>query len=186
MWNISAVFRLTAKAGIKLYGSPGKAEDQTRESYPTALSPILQSGKWDLAIKNGTERSKVGLGESQSHYSRIYSRHSTYAGVKQEDFDPYQLEEKPVPPRSFRLVKWEAYVHILGWPAQVIFGQLLLQGLGWGFLAVITTRGPLALPLATAVWAENNPHILTLGVTLLSTFLAACSSFFFSYALRRS
>ncbi|KAJ7190123.1 hypothetical protein GGX14DRAFT_606454, partial [Mycena pura] len=110
----------------------------------------------------------------------------TYAGVKQEDFDPYQLEEKPVPPRSFRLVKGEAYVHILGWPAQVIFGQLLLQGLGWGFLAVITARGPLALSLATAVWAENNPHILTLGVTLLSTFLAGCSSFFFSYALRRS
>jgi hypothetical protein len=34
-----------------------------------------------------------------------FSRHSTYAGVKQEDFDPYQLEEKPVPPRSFRYIR---------------------------------------------------------------------------------
>ena len=66
----SAVFRQNR---VSNYTSLGKAEDQTRESHPTALSPILQSRKWDLAIKNGTEQSKVGLGESQSHYSRIYS-----------------------------------------------------------------------------------------------------------------
>ncbi|KAJ6523950.1 hypothetical protein DFH09DRAFT_1190138 [Mycena vulgaris] len=126
-----------------------------------------------------------------------FIHHSTYAGLT--DFDPYQLEERPIPPRPFRydaslrnfglstrLVERGLWLHLLGWPAFVVIGQLFLQALGWGFLALVRSRGPLALPFSTALWAENNPHLLTLGVTLLSTLLAATSSFLFSYALRRS
>ncbi|KAJ7043367.1 hypothetical protein C8F04DRAFT_1074525 [Mycena alexandri] len=72
------------------------------------------------------------------------------------------------------------------WPALVILGQLCLQGLGWGFLAVVKYQGPLALPHAFASWVADNPHLVTLIATLISTLLAGCSSFFFSYALRRS
>ncbi|KAJ6562103.1 hypothetical protein B0H19DRAFT_92900 [Mycena capillaripes] len=115
-----------------------------------------------------------------------FSRHSTYTGVKQEEFDPYQLEEKPIPPPRFQLVERGLSFRLLRWPALVIICQLFLQALGWTFLAVVRSRGPIALPFSTALWAENNPHIVTLGATLLSTFLAGCSSFFFSYALRRS
>lgn len=111
---------------------------------------------------------------------------STYSGLKQDDFDPYQLGEKPIPPHNFRLAKRNLALHLLGWPALVISGQLFLQGLGWGFLAAVRSRGPFALPHSTAVWASNNPHLVTLITTLISTLLAGCSSFFFSYALRRS
>ncbi|KAJ7210015.1 hypothetical protein GGX14DRAFT_394817 [Mycena pura] len=71
--------RLMALLGIHppgLRGSLGKAEDhQTGKPVsPTQLHsvPFYTVGKWDLAIKNGTQPSKVGLRESQSHYSRIY------------------------------------------------------------------------------------------------------------------
>ncbi|KAJ6629697.1 hypothetical protein B0H10DRAFT_1986334 [Mycena sp. CBHHK59/15] len=107
-------------------------------------------------------------------------------GLTEEEFDPYQLEEKPVPPRRFRLVNRGLCFHLMGWPALVIVGQLVLQALAWGFLAVVKYRGQLALPFSTALWAENNPHLVTLVATLASTLLAGCSSFFFSYALRRS
>ncbi|KAJ7605689.1 hypothetical protein DFH06DRAFT_1487151 [Mycena polygramma] len=119
-------------------------------------------------------------------------RGSLYAGVRQDspdEFNPYSLEEKagPVPP-GFRLVQRRAprFPHLLGWPALVVFGQLFLQAIGWTFLAVVRSRGPIALPFSTAVAASNNPHIVTLVATLISTLFAASSSFFFSYALRRS
>ncbi|KAJ7043353.1 hypothetical protein C8F04DRAFT_38109 [Mycena alexandri] len=83
-----------------------------------------------------------------------------------------------------RLSRWPA--HIMRWPALVILGQLCLQGLGWGFLAVIKYQGPLALTDSSAFWVANNSHLVTLLATLISTFMAGCSSFFFSYALRRS
>jgi hypothetical protein len=66
----------------------------------------------------------------------------------------------------------------MGWPALVILGQLGLQAFGWGFLATVKYRGQLALPFSAAHWAGNNPHILTLVATLISTLLAACSSLY--------
>jgi hypothetical protein len=74
------------------------------------------------------------------------------------------------------LVKPGLCFHLMGWPALVIFGQLGLQALGWVFLAAVEFRGPVALPFSAALWANNNPHILTLVATLISTILAACSS----------
>ncbi|KAJ6461172.1 hypothetical protein C8R47DRAFT_1327535 [Mycena vitilis] len=111
---------------------------------------------------------------------------STYTDLKHEEFDPYQSEDKPVPPRNFRLAKGALFSHLLGWPALAVLGQLFLQALAWTFLAVVRSRGSVALPLSRAIWADNNPHIVTFVATLISTFLAASSSFLFSYALRRS
>ncbi|KAJ6553322.1 hypothetical protein B0H19DRAFT_1377884 [Mycena capillaripes] len=76
--------------------------------------------------------------------------------------------------------------NFIGWPFIVIFGQLVLQGLAWGFFATVKIRGQVVLPHSSALWFERNPHLVTLLITLISTFLAACSSFLFSYALRRS
>ncbi|KAF7343922.1 hypothetical protein MVEN_01680900 [Mycena venus] len=104
----------------------------------------------------------------------------------EEEFDPYRLQEKPIPPRQFRLAKRGLWFHLMGWPVLVVLAQLFLQALGWGFLAAIKYQGQIALPFSTAQWAESNPHIVTLVATLVSTVLAACSSYFFSYALRRS
>ncbi|KAJ7658246.1 hypothetical protein DFH06DRAFT_1327533 [Mycena polygramma] len=113
-------------------------------------------------------------------------RESTYTDLKQEEFDPYRLDEKSVPRQNLRLVKPTLGSRLLGWPALVVLGQLCLQALGWGFLAAVRSRGTLPLPLATAVSVDDNPHIVTFVATLISTFLAASSSFLFSYALRRS
>ncbi|KAJ7718768.1 hypothetical protein DFH07DRAFT_1011479 [Mycena maculata] len=115
-----------------------------------------------------------------------FQTNSNYSdgGLTGGEFDPY--EETHVPPRTSRLVDRGIFFHLIRWPALVIFGQLGLQALGWGFLVAVKHRGPLALPFSTAVWAANNPHLVTLTATLISTLLAACSSFFFSYALRRS
>ncbi|KAJ6472836.1 hypothetical protein C8R47DRAFT_1076739 [Mycena vitilis] len=104
-------------------------------------------------------------------------RASTYSGLKHDDFYPFQLEEKSIPPRSFRLAKRALGLYLLGWPAFVVAGQLDVQAVGWGFLAAVRSRGPLALPLSTAVWASDNPHLVTLIATLISTLLAGCSSF---------
>ncbi|KAJ7728183.1 hypothetical protein B0H14DRAFT_3001280, partial [Mycena olivaceomarginata] len=103
----------------------------------------------------------------------------------EEEFDPYRLQEKPVP-RQFRLVRRGLWFHLMGWPVLVVLAQLFLQALGWGFLVAIQYQGQIALPFSTAEWAENNPHIVTLVATLVSTVLAAGESYFFSYALRRS
>jgi hypothetical protein len=64
----------------------------------------------------------------------------------------------------------------MGWPVLVVLAQLFLQSLGWGFLVAIQYQGQIALPFSTAEWAENNPHIVTLVATLVSTVLAAGSS----------
>ncbi|KAJ7119363.1 hypothetical protein C8R43DRAFT_1112472 [Mycena crocata] len=105
---------------------------------------------------------------------------------KYEEFNPYHFDARPIPPPRFRLVKRGLCFHLMGWPALVIFSQLFLQGLGWTFLAVVKSRQYVALPVSSALWAEKNPRLLTLGATLFATLLAGISSFIFSYALRRS
>ncbi|KAJ7877881.1 hypothetical protein B0H13DRAFT_2546065 [Mycena leptocephala] len=75
---------------------------------------------------------------------------------------------------------------LMGWPAIVIVGQLLLQLAAWGFFAVVEVRGSIALPPSSAEWARNHTHPVTLISTVISTCLASCSSFLFSWGLRRS
>ncbi|KAJ7184104.1 hypothetical protein C8R46DRAFT_1208342 [Mycena filopes] len=100
----------------------------------------------------------------------VYDTNYGSSGLTMGDFDPYQAEDKAVPPLDLRLTR----------------ERLFLQGLGWGFLAAVKYQGPLALPYSSASWVASNPHLVTLIATLISTLLAGCSSFFFSYALRRS
>ncbi|KAJ7801957.1 hypothetical protein B0H14DRAFT_2894061 [Mycena olivaceomarginata] len=115
---------------------------------------------------------------------------STYgdAGLKEEDFDPYRLEEtqRPILPQHFRLTTRGLSFRLMRWPAIVVSGQLVLQALGWGFFAVVKYHGQLALPFSTATWVDNNSLLVTLISTLVSTLLAGVSSFLFSYAIRRS
>ncbi|KAJ7634408.1 hypothetical protein FB45DRAFT_908828 [Roridomyces roridus] len=104
------------------------------------------------------------------------------------DYRPNESQETLIVPpiHAERPSDHRIIVHLLGWPALVVLGQLGLQAVGWIFLAVVTTRGPIALPYSTAVWASENAHLVPLIATLIATLFAGCSSFFFSYALRRS
>ncbi|KAJ7459354.1 hypothetical protein FB451DRAFT_1563720 [Mycena latifolia] len=75
---------------------------------------------------------------------------------------------------------------LLGWPALVICAQVIIQVLAWGFFALVQSRGSIPLPYSTASWAKANPRILTLLSTLVSTGLAAYSTFLFSFGVRQS
>ncbi|KAJ7625193.1 hypothetical protein B0H17DRAFT_1111450 [Mycena rosella] len=110
-------------------------------------------------------------------------RHSS---SREKDFDSNVLLESPIPvtPPTQRRRGFSS--RLIGWPAAVILGQLLLQLMGWGFFIIVKARGQLALPFNGALWVKNNPHVVTLLATLLATILGGCSSFLFSYAIRRS
>jgi hypothetical protein len=75
---------------------------------------------------------------------------------------------------------------LMGWPAIVIVGQLLLQLAAWGFFAVVEVRGSIALPPSSAEWARNHTHPVTLISTVISTCLASCSSLCVHYPQWRS
>ncbi|KAJ6529123.1 hypothetical protein DFH09DRAFT_1185237 [Mycena vulgaris] len=102
---------------------------------------------------------------------------STKSGVSIEDFHPYV--QSRLPRRGF----WR---HAFGWPATIIFGQLVLQMMGWGLFAVVEHHGQVALPFTAALWVENHPQSVTLVATLISTVLAYCSTLLFSFAVRKS
>ncbi|KAJ7347540.1 hypothetical protein DFH08DRAFT_161845 [Mycena albidolilacea] len=76
--------------------------------------------------------------------------------------------------------------HLMGWPAIVIIGQVMLQLFAWVFFAAVEVRGSIALPPSSAEWARNHTHPVTLMSTVISTCLASCSSFLFSWGLRHS
>ncbi|KAJ7495030.1 hypothetical protein FB451DRAFT_362125 [Mycena latifolia] len=98
---------------------------------------------------------------------------------------PVNANRSSVPLR--RSFETQAFLAMfLGWPALVIAGQILLQVWAWSFFAVVQSRGFIALPYSSAYWAKANPHLVTLLSTLISTLLAACSSFLFSFGVRRS
>ncbi|KAJ7734135.1 hypothetical protein B0H16DRAFT_1731973 [Mycena metata] len=90
-------------------------------------------------------------------------------------------------PRSSRHFELGVFLSKLaGWPVIVIGGHLILQAAAWSFFAVVEARMFLALPYSSASWAMNHPHPITLVSTLISTVLAAASSFLFSWGLRQS
>ncbi|KAJ7721428.1 hypothetical protein DFH07DRAFT_1067595 [Mycena maculata] len=105
-------------------------------------------------------------------------------GLREKDFDPDVLLESPLTPPRKRARR--SCSKLIGWPAIVILGQVLLQVIGWGFFVVVRARGQVPLPFESAVWVADNPHLVTLLATLISTVLAGFSSFLFSYAIRRS
>ncbi|KAJ7609988.1 hypothetical protein DFH06DRAFT_175568 [Mycena polygramma] len=113
------------------------------------------------------------------------------AWLTEKDFDPAVLLESPPPPRrpapkDFRSRVRAGASKFIGWPAVVILGQVVIQCIGWGFFLHVKLRGQIPLPSDTAVWVKNNSHLVTLLATLVATVLGGCSSFLFSYAIRRS
>ncbi|KAJ7450945.1 hypothetical protein B0H11DRAFT_316930 [Mycena galericulata] len=75
---------------------------------------------------------------------------------------------------------------LMGWPILVIGGHLILQILAWSFFTVLEVRGFVALPYLAADWASDHVHTVTLISTLISTGLAGCSSFLFSWGVQKS
>lgn len=122
------------------------------------------------------------LGDSIPFLKRADSRNEKLC---EKDFDPDEIEEIPrirqSRPRGQPLLS-----RFVGWPVVVILGQLVLQILGWGLFLAVKVRGEIPLSLDAALWVKNNPHMVTLLATLISTTLAGFSSFLFSYAIRRS
>ncbi|KAJ6477226.1 hypothetical protein DFH09DRAFT_1467888 [Mycena vulgaris] len=96
--------------------------------------------------------------------------------------------QTPIRPRDipghFEMRKFLS--RLMAWPAIIIIGQLILQLAAWGFFAVVEVRGFIVLPPSSAEWARNHAHPVTLISTVVSTCLAACSSFLFSWGLRQS
>ncbi|KAJ7703879.1 hypothetical protein B0H17DRAFT_1228009 [Mycena rosella] len=78
------------------------------------------------------------------------------------------------------------YKLLFEWPGFIICGQLLLQGLGWSLVAVVEHCGYIALPYRMAAEAKVYPHLVILVSIMVSTGLAACSAFLFSFGVRRS
>ncbi|KAJ7624015.1 hypothetical protein B0H17DRAFT_1111929 [Mycena rosella] len=107
--------------------------------------------------------------------------------VCEEPSELGSLKEGPASPHrsSFNMRTFLPNI-LWGWPALVIWGQILLQGSAWIFFAVVESRGAIALPHRTAAWAQIHTREVTLISTLLSTALAACSSFLFSFGVGRS
>ncbi|KAF8182393.1 hypothetical protein K438DRAFT_1767316 [Mycena galopus ATCC 62051] len=53
----------------------------------------------------------------------------------------------------------------------------MLQILTWGLFAAVERRGFIALPVSSANWVKKYGHPVTIIATLISTALAACSSY---------
>ncbi|KAJ7088051.1 hypothetical protein B0H15DRAFT_982632 [Mycena belliarum] len=112
------------------------------------------------------------LGDSIPFLKRADSRNEKLC---EKDFDPDEIEEIPrirqSRPRGQPLLS-----RFVGWPVVVILGQLVLQILGWGLFLAVKVRGEIPLSLDAALWVKNNPHMVTLLATLISTTLAGFSS----------
>ncbi|KAJ7495215.1 hypothetical protein FB451DRAFT_1477792 [Mycena latifolia] len=141
-------------------------------SPPATQRPLLRSGSTTPPYPSGPQadfdaRDLEKQDNTSSSESSAYPR-------------PSHVPEHGLPPsRNF-------FLKLIGWPAVVIVAEIVLQGLGWGFFGFLKSRGQVALPLGTVLWMKRNVHVVTLLITLLSTFLAGCSSFLFSFAIRRS
>ncbi|KAJ7754627.1 hypothetical protein DFH07DRAFT_959655 [Mycena maculata] len=88
------------------------------------------------------------------------------------------------PVRSGRF-EMQAFVSkLMGWPAIVICGHLIIQVAGWSFFAAVQSRGFIALPPQAAGWVTS--HLVHWICTLISTILAGLSSFLFSWGVSKS
>ncbi|KAJ7673859.1 hypothetical protein DFH06DRAFT_1445368 [Mycena polygramma] len=81
---------------------------------------------------------------------------------------------------------WAFLSKLIGPPGIVICGQIILQLIAWGFFAAIESRGFISLPSVAgfppATWFEP----LTYVFAWISTGLAFCSSYLFSWGVRQS
>ncbi|KDR67267.1 hypothetical protein GALMADRAFT_1127071 [Galerina marginata CBS 339.88] len=68
-------------------------------------------------------------------------------------------------------------------PIFIIICQVTILAAAWSFF-FLCHFVDIPLPFTLAVWARDNPHLLTLTVTLLATAISAISSFCFSLSIR--
>ncbi|KAJ7232628.1 hypothetical protein B0H12DRAFT_1328025 [Mycena haematopus] len=78
------------------------------------------------------------------------------------------------------------FFRLMGWPAIIICGQLILLIGAWGFFGLVQMREFIALSADNAQLVVDNPHRVTLIFTLISTILATWSSVLFSWGVRQS
>ncbi|KAF7371623.1 Protein arginine N-methyltransferase [Mycena venus] len=151
----------------------------------------------DMAIGSPTYHSTISSRKPTEMVSPPHKRPSLFYSDTwrtAEDFDPAVLWESPPPAPSARQTVTERRRYVasglatkfLGWPSVVIFGQLWLQCMTWGFFIAVKAHGQIPLPFEVALWVKDNGHLVILLTTLLATVLAGLSSFLFSYAIRRS
>ncbi|KAJ7834022.1 hypothetical protein B0H14DRAFT_3142438 [Mycena olivaceomarginata] len=83
-------------------------------------------------------------------------------------------------------LSWKFLSRLIGWPAIVICGQLILQTVAWGFFLMLQWRGGIALPHRLAASAKANPHTVEWISTQIATILAFSSTMLFSWGVRGS
>ncbi|KAJ7495015.1 hypothetical protein FB451DRAFT_1387111 [Mycena latifolia] len=106
---------------------------------------------------------------SESSLPFLRQSGSSFGSARYEKLrDPEPLGAQPVLTQRGR----QAFL----WKPLVICGQLLLQSFARGFFAIVERRGFIVLPYLVADAARENPHLVTLCSTLISTGLAACVS----------
>ncbi|KAJ7669724.1 hypothetical protein B0H17DRAFT_1142070 [Mycena rosella] len=72
--------------------------------------------------------------------------------------DDRALEEQAILPVRGGFEMQAFISKLLGWPAIVIVGKIILQTFAWGFFGFIESRGFIALPYSKAVWASSHTH----------------------------
>ncbi|KAF7316530.1 hypothetical protein MIND_00172300 [Mycena indigotica] len=84
---------------------------------------------------------------------------------------------------------WGSSDHItsrIAWPLYIIFGQLALLLLCFGFLASVRSRGQIPLTQDAADFFTANPQVKSYVFTLLANALALVSSYLFTQAVRHA
>ncbi|KAJ7842826.1 hypothetical protein B0H14DRAFT_2779954 [Mycena olivaceomarginata] len=99
--------------------------------------------------------------------------------------DTFGHRRIPRQPRR-KFLSWQFLSKLMGWPAIVICGQLILQAAAWGFFLVVQRRGGISLSHRLAVSAKANPHIVEWILTQIATILAFFSTLLFSWGIRGS
>ncbi|KAJ7506105.1 hypothetical protein B0H11DRAFT_1974779 [Mycena galericulata] len=119
--------------------------------------------------------------------------HCLLPSVSDEDEASLAVFEKPFEssggnpvsrPTRGRLEVQAFVSRLMGWPAIVICGHLIIQVAGWSFFAAVQSRGFIALPPRAAGWVTS--HLVHWICTLMSTILAGLSSFLFSWGASKS
>ncbi|KAF7334833.1 hypothetical protein MSAN_02370100 [Mycena sanguinolenta] len=120
----------------------------------------------------------AALDFGRGYYRRLNSR--SVVGTFPETVIPIS---SPCASRRFEMPAF--FFRLVGWPAFIILGQLILLVGAWGFFAFVQRRQFVSLSEDKAELVTDNSHRVTLVFTLISTFLATWSSFLFSWGVRQ-
>ncbi|KAJ7652498.1 hypothetical protein DFH06DRAFT_1331118 [Mycena polygramma] len=117
---------------------------------------------------------------------RNYEPRDTVMMENEKHLDQGSYQQEPILRQRERFQLNVFLRKLIGWPAIVIGGLTVLQSGAWSLFGYVERRQFIALPYTSAVWVQNNPHIITLIATQIFTILSACSSLLFSWGLYQS